>query len=135
MEDRSPSSPPRGIIDSLRALLETILTMLHSRAELLGTELEEELGRLIRVLLWALVAVFSVIIGAAFLGTMLLLAAPESYRTLTAAGLGLLFLAGAVAGYFALRRILRSKPRLFDATLSELEKDRDALRSRRRGES
>jgi uncharacterized membrane protein YqjE len=131
MDDRPYADPPRGIFDSLRALFDKVLAILHSRSELLTTELEEEVGRLIRVLLWALVAVFSVIIGVTFLATMVLIAAPQHHRVLTAAGLGLLFLVVAATGFIAMRRILRSKPRPFDATLTELEKDRNALRSRR----
>ncbi len=131
MNDRPRAEPPRGIVDSLRALLDTVLTILHGRAELFSTELEEEATRLVRVLLWGLVSVFSVIIAASFLGTMLLVAAPERYRALVAAGLGVLFLAAAGIGLSVVRKVLRSKPRPFDATLSELEKDRNAIRSRR----
>ncbi|MDH4036140.1 MAG: phage holin family protein [Candidatus Krumholzibacteria bacterium] len=131
MNDRPRTNHPHGILDSFRSLLDTILTILHGRAELLSTELEEEVTRLVRVLLWGIVSVFSVIIGASFLGTMLLVAAPERYRALVAAGLGLVFLVIAAVGFAAIRRILHSKPRPFDATLGELEKDRDAIRSRR----
>ncbi len=35
--------PPRGVFDSLRALFDTLVSILHNRAELLTTELEEEL--------------------------------------------------------------------------------------------
>ena len=128
MDHHPHTDQPRGIFDSLRALLDTILAILHNRAELVTTELEEEVTRLIGVLLWALVAVFSVIIGATFLGYMALLAVPEQYRSLTAAGLGLLFLVVAGIGYLSIRKILRAKPRPFDATLREFEKDRDQLR-------
>ena len=128
MSDHPHDDPPRGILDSLRALLDTILSILHNRTELLTTELEEELTRLVGVLVWAVVAVFSVIIAGTFLGAMILLAAPESYRALVAAGLGLVFLLVAGMGYLSIRKILRAKPRPFDATLRELEKDREHLR-------
>ena len=131
MSDHPHDDPPRGIFDSLRALLDTILSILHNRTELLTTELEEELTRLIGVMVWALIAVFSVIIGGTFLGTMILLATPAGYRALVAAGLGLVFLAVAGIGYLSIRKILRAKPRPFDATLRELEKDREHLRRRR----
>jgi uncharacterized membrane protein YqjE len=45
-----------------------------------------------------------------------------------AAGLGALFLIIAGIGGLSIRKILRAKPRPFDATLRELEKDRDRLR-------
>jgi len=131
MNDHPRDDPPRGIFDSFRALLDTILAILHNRADLLTTELEEEVTRLVGVLLWAIVAVFSVMIGATFLGATILLVAPEAYRSLLAAGLTLLFLVIAGIGYRAIRKIMRAKPRPFDATLRELEKDRSHLRRER----
>ncbi len=128
MDDHPHDDPPRGIFDSLRALLDTILAILHNRTELLTTELEEELTRLVGVLVWTLVAVFSAMIGATFLGAMILMLAPPAYRSLTAAGMALLFLIVAAVGYRSIRKILRAKPRPFDATLHELEKDREHLR-------
>jgi uncharacterized membrane protein YqjE len=131
MERPAYSETPRGIVDSLRALLDRVLSILHHRSELVTTELEEEITRLVGVLLWAFVAVFSVIVGATFVGVMILLAAPPAYRAWTAAGLALLFLALAGIGYRSIRRILRSKPRPFDASLRELEKDVKQLRGER----
>ena len=128
MDDHPHGDPPRGIFDSLRALLDTILAILHNRTELLTTELEEELTRLVSVLVWSIVAVFSAMIGATFLGAMILLLAPAGYRPLAAAGMALVFLLVAGLGYRAIRKIMRAKPRPFDATLRELEKDRDHLR-------
>lgn len=115
----------------MRALFDTVLSILHNRAELFTTEIEEEAARLLGVFLWALAAVLSVIIGASFVGVAILLAIPAGYRALVAGGLGLLFLLVAGIGYVAIRRILRAKPRPFDASLRELEKDRDHLRGRK----
>jgi len=129
--DETNVEPPRGIFDSLRALLDTILAIVHNRTELLTTELEEELTRLIGVVVWSLVAAFSAVIGATFLGAMVLFFIPAAYRGPIAAGLGVLFLLVAGIGYLAIRKILRAKPRPFDATLRELEKDRDHLRGRK----
>jgi uncharacterized membrane protein YqjE len=115
----------------LRALLDTILALLHNRTELLTTELQEELTRFIGVVLWAFAAVLSVIIGTVLVGVTALIAIPAGYRVWVAGGLGVLFLVVAGIGYLAIRKILRMKPRPFDATLRELEKDRDHLRGRK----
>lgn len=127
MSDR-PRPESRGIFDSLRALLDTILAIFHNRFELFTTEAEEEVARLVRVLLWAFAAVLSAIVGATFLGAMILLVAPAEYRPLLAAALTLLFLAFAAFGYLSIRRILRAKPRPFDASLTEIEKDLHRLK-------
>lgn len=129
MNDRQrPES--RGIFDSLRALLDTLLAILHNRSELLTTELEEEATRLVGALVWGFAAVLAAIIGATFLGVMMLLFAPAEHRALFAAGLGMLFLGIAAFGFFAIRRIVRAKPRPFDASLTELEKDLHRLKDR-----
>jgi uncharacterized membrane protein YqjE len=131
MNDTPNAEPPRGIFDSLRALLDTVLSILHNRAELFTTEIEEELTRLIGVVLWAFAGVLSVIIGTTLVGVAVLIAVPAGYRVWVAGGLGLLLLVVAGIGCLAIRRILRMKPRPFDASLRELEKDRDHLRGRK----
>ena len=131
MADVPNTEPSRGIFGSLRALLDSTLALLHNRAELLTTELEEELTRLIGVALWGFAAVLSVIIGTTLVGVAVLMAVPAAYRVWVAGGLGALLLTVAGIGYLAIRKILRAKPRPFDATLRELEKDRDHLRGRK----
>ena len=131
MNDVPNAEPPRGIFDSLRALLDTVLSILHNRTELFTTEAEEEVTRLVGVALWGFASVLSVIIGATLVSVTALLAVPAGYRALVAGGLGLLFLVVAGIGVFSIRKILRAKPRPFDATLRELEKDRDHLRGRK----
>lgn len=122
---------PKGIFESIKSLVERVVTLLHGRAELFTTELEEELSRALRVLLWSLVAVFTAIIGTTFLAVMVLLFIPASYRGWAALVIAVLFLGTAAFGGISIRRIARAKPRPFDASLRELEKDREHLRSRR----
>jgi uncharacterized membrane protein YqjE len=121
----------RGIFDSLRSLVDRVVAILHNRAELFTTELEEEVTRLVGVLLWAFVAVFTTVVGATFVGFAILLFIPPAARPWTAAGLALLFLAVAVVGLMSIQKILKAKPRPFDASLRELEKDRARLRGDR----
>jgi uncharacterized membrane protein YqjE len=122
---------PHGLFGSLKALIERVLALLQSRAELFSTELEEELTRLIGVLIWSIVGVFCAIIGVTFIAVTILLAVPSSYRVIAAGVLALLFLGVAAAGALTIRKIARAKPRPFDASLSEIEKDRERLRSSR----
>lgn len=125
------SDAPKGIFASIQSLVERVVTLLHGRAELFTSEIEEELSRALRVLLWSLVAVFTAIIGTTFLAVMALLFIPPPYRGWAAMAIAVLFLATAVFGAVSIRRIARAKPRPFDASLRELEKDREHLRSRR----
>lgn len=122
---------PKGIFDSIKALVDRVVTLLHGRAELFTTELEEEITRLVGVLLWALVAVFTAIIGTTFLAVMTLLFIPAAARGWAAAIIAVIFLAVAAFGVVSIRKIVRAKPRPFDASLTELEKDRAKLRGER----
>lgn len=121
----------RGIFGSVKSLLHRLLTLLHRRAELFTTELEEEIARFIGVLIWSFVGVQCAIIGVTFLAVTVLLAVPEHYRPWVAGGLALVFLAIAAFGAKAIKKIMAAKVRPFEASLRELEKDKEHLRSGR----
>jgi uncharacterized membrane protein YqjE len=121
----------RGIFGSVRSLLHRLLTLVHRRAELFTTELEEEITRLIGVLIWSFVSVQCAIIGLTFVAVTVLLAVPAHYRPWVAGALALVFFAIAWFGMKAIKKIVAAKVRPFDASLRELEKDREQLRSRR----
>ncbi len=127
MDEGNPESR-RGIFDSLRALVDRVVAILHNRAQLFTTELEEEVSRLVGVLLWGIVAVFAVMTGATFAGFAIVLFIPPAWRPWAAAGLAFVFLLVAALGWISIRKIMRAKPRPFDASLRELEKDREHLR-------
>ena len=116
-----------GLFDSLKALAATLIAMAHTRLELLATELEEERQRLASLLGLMLAALFCLGLGIALLTTLIVALYWDGYRLQVLAGLAGLFLAaGATAWRLALRR-LRCKPRLFAASLAELDKDRQPL--------
>lgn len=121
----------RGLFASLRAMLDRALALVHTRGDLVATELEEEVARLVGVLVWSFAGVACAVVGAAFLGAMVLIAAPAGWRTALAAVIGVLFLVVALVAWFTIRRITAAKPRPFDASLAEFEKDRQRLRGDR----
>lgn len=135
MDDRLDNTPDeeasRGLFGSLRSLIDRVLAVLQTRGELLSTELEEEVTRLVGVLVWSFAGVFAAIVGLSFVGVAILLAAPASWRVPVAIIMAVAFLAVAAAGWFSIRRIARAKPRPFDASLGEIDKDLQKLRSRR----
>ncbi|HET6348587.1 MAG TPA: phage holin family protein [Candidatus Krumholzibacteria bacterium] len=122
---------PRGIFESLKALIDRVLELLQGRVELLSTELEEELTRLVAALVWSIVSALAAILGVSFLTVMVLLFVPASFRPWAAAIIAVTFLGFAAIGYRSIKRIAAAKPRPFDASLRELEKDRAHLRGER----
>ena len=116
-----------GFLDSIKALVATAVAMVHDRFELAATEFQEEMARLAGILLWALAALLLAAIGLAFVALMILLwVAPEN-RALAAGVMAALFVAAAAGAWWNVRRILAAKPRAFDASLTELERDRKNL--------
>jgi uncharacterized membrane protein YqjE len=117
-----------GLFQSAQALLASLLGLARTRLELLSTELQEALARLV---LQVICAVAAVLLGALALGFAALaavLAAPPEQRVAVAAGLALAFLA--VAGVFAWRLRREAAARPFAASLAELERDAAALQPR-----
>jgi uncharacterized membrane protein YqjE len=132
-DDRTPddSDERRGIFGSVKNLLHRLLGLLHRRAELFTTELEEEITRLVGVLIWSFVGVQCAIIGLTFVAVTVLLFVPEGARPWVALALAALFLGIAAFGAVSIKKIIAAKTRPFDASLRELEKDREHLKAKR----
>lgn len=135
MDDHLDNGPDeeasRGLFASLRSLIDRVLAVLQTRGELLSTELEEEVTRLVGMLVWSFAGVFAAIVGLCFVGVAILLAAPAGWRVPVAIVFAVAFLGVALAGWLSIRRLARAKPRPFDASLGEVEKDLQRLRSQR----
>jgi uncharacterized membrane protein YqjE len=129
-DEREEREPRRGLFGSAKGLVHRLVALLHRRGELFAIELEEELTRLIGVLLWGLVGVQCAVIGLTFVAVAVLLFVPEGARAWVAAGIAVLFLGVAVFGAISIKKIVKTKTRPFDASLRELEKDLDHLKDR-----
>ncbi len=127
VEERSSRRPGLGLFDSAKSLLATLVGIVHTRLELLSTELQEEVGRVALMLLWGAVAMFFVFLAIASLGLLILIAFWDDHRLLVAALLAASFLILSLVAGFAARKQIAAKPRPFDASLNELAKDREEL--------
>ena len=116
-----------GLIASLRRLLGTLVEILQTRLEILAVELEEEGGRLRDLLLYAVVALVFLGFGLLLLTLFVVVLFWESYRLQVLAAITILYLALGVGAALMLRYKLKTRPRLFAATLGELGKDREQL--------
>ncbi len=122
------SLPGKGLFDSGRQALGSLVDLVLVRVELFGTELEAEKLRLLDTLLHAIMGV--VLLSLALVGALgfVLLLFWDGYRL---AALGVLTLALAGAGTMLLTRartVLRSDSGPFALTLGELRQDRNRLR-------
>ena len=128
----SADSPPRahpatGLFASVRDLLATALAIVHTRLELVTTEIEEELHRVAEILLWMFVAVFFAGLTVLMLAFFIVIAFWEEHRLLAAGLTTLAFLAFTGIGLLVVRAKARARPKLLESTLEEIRKDRETL--------
>lgn len=117
-----------GLLHSAQNLLAGLLALGRTRLELFSTELQEEIARQAAALLGAFVVLLLAGLGAAFGALALIIAADDDYRVMASIGVAAFFLALAVAAAWSLRHLARAKPRAFQASIAQLERDYDALK-------
>jgi len=119
-----------GLFSSLKGLAASLVAIAQTRIELLSNDLEEERERLVYTLVTMLIGLFSLGIGVLLLTLLLVAIFWETHRLLVLCVLtGIFLIGGAVIFEFA-RYKLRTKPRLFSASLGELSKDHQQLTQR-----
>lgn len=125
----SGPAPGGGLLQSLRRLADTAVGMVQVRLELFGTELEQEKQRLFDALLRAALGLLLLGLALVLAIAFVVLLFQEGYRlpaigvlTLIFGGLGAWLLQGART------RLRAGEDGPFGLSLSELRRDRDALR-------
>jgi uncharacterized membrane protein YqjE len=118
-----------GLLASLQQLMATLLEILQTRVEIVATEFEEERARLLELLVFGILMLFFVGVGLMLLTLFVVMLYWDTHRLAVLGWAALLYLGlGGTAGIVLYRRI-KSRPRLFATTLSELVRDRDQLSS------
>lgn len=118
-----------GLLASLKTLTLTLVDVVQTRLELLSSDVAEERAHLTAILISALVALFCIGVGVVLLAVLIVVMFWESHRLLSLGLLTAVFLATGVGLWGVAMHKWRNKPRLFDASISELAKDRDHLSS------
>jgi uncharacterized membrane protein YqjE len=118
-----------GLFDSLKTLSVSLVGIVHTRLELLSNDVAEEREQLTAFLVLVLLALGCLGLGVVLLAMLIVVFFWESHRLLALGGLtGIFLAAGTGLGWFAMHRV-RARPRLFEASLAELSKDRQQLGS------
>ena len=129
-ETQDGPRPVAGLFQSVNNFLATFVAIVHTRLELLTTELQEEVRQVGAILLWAFIAAFAAVMGL-FLGALaVIFVFWDTHRLAASLAMIGLFVGIAVVAGLILRHKLSTKPPLLDDTLAELAKDRDQLRAR-----
>jgi uncharacterized membrane protein YqjE len=124
---RPPADAPVGLFASARRMLETLLALTQARLELATTEIEEELHRVAEILLWTFVVVFFAGLTVLMLAFVIVIAFWEDHRLLAAALTTLAFVAVTGIALLVVRAKARARPKLLEATIEEIKRDREAL--------
>lgn len=120
----------KGLLESLAVFATTLVSVAHTRLELLSTELEEDKQRWVSLMTLYLVAAFLLVVGLVLAISLLVFVLWENHRLLILSSIaGFFILSGLAMAGLAIRKF-RTKPKLFSASLAELCKDKDTLDSR-----
>lgn len=118
-----------GLFESLKTLSGSLIAIVHTRLELLSNDIAEERAHLTTLLLLGLVALFCLGVGVVLLTILIAVAFWESHRLAALGGLtGFFLVVGAGLVWLAMHKA-RTRPRLFEASLAELSRDRQQLSS------
>jgi uncharacterized membrane protein YqjE len=133
LNDYDPGSPPPPaegrLFGAVRRMLATFVAVAHTRAELLTTELQQEIQHAASILLWSLVALLFASLSVLMIAITVLIVFWDTHRVLAAVLISASFVAFAAGTALYARARVRAKPRFLSATLNELKRDRDMLDS------
>lgn len=120
----------KGLLESLNAFATTLVSVAHTRLELLSTDLEEDRARLFSLVVLYLIAAFFLVVGLVIAIVLIVFVLWQNHRLLALALVaGFFLLTGLGIWSFAMHKT-KTKPRIFSASLSELLKDQQELDSR-----
>jgi uncharacterized membrane protein YqjE len=118
------------LLGTVRRMLATGVAVVHTRAELITTELQEEIQHAASILLWSFVALLFASLSVLMIAVTVLIAFWDTNRMLAAVLISASFVAIAVGTALYARARVRAKPRFLSATLDELKRDREMLERR-----
>ena len=130
MYDRTSSDfsdRSQGLVYSVTAFASSLLASIHTRLSLFSIDLEEAKGRFLCLLALFLTAFLCLSVGLILATLLIVVAFWDTHRLLTLGLLtGFFISSGFIALGVALYKV-KTKPRLFETSLSELYKDRQHL--------
>ena len=116
-----------NLLSSIKGLASTSASIAQTRLELLSLDVQIARGKFISLLVMIIGALFFLFFGLVMLALLIVIYSWETDRMLA---LGLLTGAFILVGLILaalINQSLRTMPRLFEASITELAKDREAL--------
>lgn len=118
----------RSFLGSIKTLLSTLVLIVHTRIDMLASELEEEKIHLGRMLFLGVLTICFTFLALVFLSILVVVVFWDNHRFTALVGVVVFYLMVALISAISLRYQIRNKPRAFALTLAELRKDNAGLR-------
>lgn len=112
---------------ALKRVVSSLLGMGQTRLELAGVELAQARQSTVRTVLWSLLTALAFSLASVFLCALVIALSWESYRFTAIAACAAFYLVLGSYFYVKLKDTLSAQPPLFEATLAELGRDRQAI--------
>ena len=112
---------------ALKRVVSSLLGMGQTRLELAGVELSQARQSAVRTVLWSLLTALALAFASLFLCALVIAVAWDSYRYEAIAGSAAFYAALGAYFYIRLKDTLASQPPLFEATIAELGRDKQAV--------
>jgi uncharacterized membrane protein YqjE len=117
----------QGLFHSLKRLLASLIGIARTRAELLSLEVEEEIDRLAKLALCAILSLFFMGVAVVLIAILIVVAFWENDKLLALSLLALFFsIIGLYSGALFLKKA-KSRSRLFSQSIAEFSKDLSEL--------
>ncbi len=119
-----------NLLSSLKNLVSSGASIAQTRLELISTDVQIARARFLSLLVMVIFTLFFLFFGLVMLALLIVIYSWESDRMLALSLLTSGFLAAGLVLALVVLRTLKTMPRLFEATIAELAKDRQELSSR-----
>ena len=116
-----------NLISSLKNLVSTGASIAQTRLELISTDVQIARSKFISLLVMIVFVLFFLFFGLVMLALLIVIYSWETNRILALTLLTSGFLAAGMILAAIILQSLRAMPKLFEATISELQKDREEL--------
>jgi uncharacterized membrane protein YqjE len=112
---------------ALKRVIASLLGMTQTRLELAGVELAQARQSAVKTVLWSLLTALALSFASLFVCALVVALAWDSYRYVAIAACIAFYVVLAVYFYVQLKDTLAAQPPLFEATLAELDRDKQAV--------
>lgn len=114
-------------MSALKRVVSSLLGMGQTRLELAGVELAQARQSAVRTVLWSLLTALALAFASVFVCALVIALFWETYRFTAIAACAAFYLVLGAYFYVKLKDTLAAQPPLFEATLAELNRDRQAV--------